>query len=83
MSDEKLAHVLFCIGFALTLVSMVIGPYGIENWAVTAASIACCLALGVIVIAFQSWDDVPGAQPTEMRKDAEPDAAPNGNKGNG
>lgn len=62
MSDEKLALVLFDIGFVLTLVSMVIGPFGIENWAVTTASIACCLALGVIVIAFQGWDDRPGEQ---------------------
>ncbi len=57
MSDEKLALVLFDIGFALMLVSMVIGPFGIaDNWAVTTAGIACCLALGVIVIAFQGWD---------------------------
>lgn len=70
MSDEKLALVLFDIGFVLTLVSMVIGPFGIENWAVTTASIACCLALGVIVIAFQGWDDRPGEQDSEMKSPA-------------
>jgi hypothetical protein len=78
MSDEKLALVLFDIGFALMLVSMVIGPFGIENWAVTTASIACCLALGVIVIAFQGWDGQPGENPTESRTDAPRDERKNG-----
>ena len=68
MSDEKLAFALFDIGFALMLVSMVIGPFGIDNWAVTTAGIACCLALGVIVIAFQGWDVPSDEQPEDIRK---------------
>ena len=75
MSDEKLALVLFDIGFALMLVSMVIGPFGsMDNWAVTTAGIACCLALGVIVIAFQGWD-APLEEPENIRKD-EPQKQP-------
>lgn len=70
MSDEKLALVLFDIGFALMLVSMVIGPFGnADNWAVTTAGIACCLALGVIVIAFQGWDVPPDEQPEDIQTD--------------
>lgn len=65
MSDEKLALVLFDIGFVLMLVSMVIGPFGITNWALTTAVIACCLALGAIAIAFQGWD-VPETPPQEI-----------------
>lgn len=56
MNDEKLALVLFDIGFLLMLASMVIGPFGINNWALTTAGIACCVALASIAIAFQDWD---------------------------
>ncbi len=70
MSDEKLAVVLFDIGFVLMLVSMVVGPFGTaDNWAITAAGIACCLALGVIVIAFQGWDVPESEQPEENRSE--------------
>lgn len=65
MSDEKLALVLFDIGFVLMLISMVIGPFGIINWALTTAVIACCLALGAIAIAFQGWD-APAAPPQNI-----------------
>lgn len=76
MSDEKLALVLFDIGFALMLFSMVIGPFGTaDNWAVTTAGIACCLALGVIVIAFQGWDVPEDEQPQEIHTD-EPQEQP-------
>lgn len=59
MSDEKLALVLFDIGFVLLLASMVLGPFGFTNCAVTAAAIACCMALGAMSIAFQGWDIPP------------------------
>lgn len=59
MNDEKLAVVLFDVGFALMLVSMVIGPFGISNWAIMLAGIACCLALGAMAIAFEGWNIPP------------------------
>ncbi len=72
MNDEKLAVVLFDVGFVLTLVSMVIGPFGIDNWAITLAGIACCLALGAMVIAFEGWDDVPSGVQPEGEHPAQP-----------
>lgn len=71
MNDEKLAVVLFEVGFVLALVSMVIGPFGIDNWAITLAGIACCLALGAMVIAFEGWDMPSGQQP-EGEQPAQP-----------
>jgi hypothetical protein len=69
MDDEKLAVILFDIGFVMTLASMVIGPFGITNWAIMFAGIACCLALGAMAIAFEGWDvppeDVQVPEPTE------------------
>ncbi|WBY63563.1 MAG: hypothetical protein ACFWUD_01700 [Thermocaproicibacter melissae] len=69
MDDEKLAVILFDIGFVMTLASMVIGPFGITNWAIMLAGIACCLALGAMAIAFEGWDvppeDVQVPEPTE------------------
>lgn len=73
MNDEKLAVILFDVGFVLALVSMVIGPFGIENWAITLAGIACCLALGAMVIGFEGWDAPPEQQPEE--EPVEPQAA--------
>ena len=80
MSDEKLALVLFYIGFVLMLVSMVIGPFGITNWAVTTAAIACCLALGTIVIAFQGWD-IPPEQPKDVPENKPQDQAEDDGRG--
>jgi hypothetical protein len=59
LDDEKLAVILFDIGFVMTLASMVIGPFGITNWAIMFAGIACCLALGAMAIAFEGWDVPP------------------------
>lgn len=57
MSDGKLSLVLFDIGFVLMLISMVIGPFGITNWALSAAAAACFLALAAMSFAFQCWDE--------------------------
>jgi hypothetical protein len=59
LDDEKLAVILFDVGFVLTLASMVIGPFGINNWAIMLAGIACCLALGAMAIAFEGWNIPP------------------------
>jgi hypothetical protein len=59
MSDERLALLLFDIGFILMLISMVIGPFGITRWALTTAVVACFLALAAIAIGFQGWDENP------------------------
>ena len=72
LNDEKLAVVLFDVGFVLTLVSMVIGPFGISNWAIMLAGIACCLALGAMAIAFEGWNIPPDdteipQQPVEQK----------------
>jgi hypothetical protein len=56
MSDGKMAFILFDVGLILMLASMVLGPFGVINWAVTAAVAACCLALGAMSIAFEGWD---------------------------
>ncbi len=72
MSDEKLALVLFDIGFVLLLVSMVLGPFGFANWAITAAAIACCMALGAMSIAFQGWDVPPEENTPETAETKEP-----------
>ncbi len=55
MSDERLADLFFVIGFALMLVSMVLGPFGVTRWALTTAVLACFLALAAIALAFQGW----------------------------
>jgi hypothetical protein len=57
MSDGRLALIFFEVGMVLTLVSMVLGPYDITEWAISAAVVACFVALGGMYLAFSSWDE--------------------------
>jgi hypothetical protein len=57
MSDGRLALIFFEIGLVLTLISMVLGPFGITEWAIAAAAVACITAIGGMYLAFSSWDE--------------------------
>lgn len=57
MTDGKMAVLFFEIGLALTLASMVLGPFEITEWAISAAVVACCLALAGMYLAFWSWKE--------------------------
>lgn len=62
MSDGKMAVAFFEAGMVLTLISMVLGPFDISEWAIAAAVVACFVALGGIYLAFCSWDEPEGPQ---------------------
>lgn len=57
MTDSKIAKIFFEIGIALTLVSMVIGPFDITDWSVACGATAGFLALAGMYFAFQSWNE--------------------------
>lgn len=57
MSDEKLAMLLFDIGLVFAMISMVIGPFGIINWALTTGVIACFFGIASLCLSFLSWDE--------------------------
>lgn len=57
MSSHKFSMILIGIALALTLVSMVIGPFGIVNWALTTAVVACFFALASLAISMQAWEE--------------------------
>jgi hypothetical protein len=59
MSDNKLALILFDIGFVAMLISMVTGPFGITDWSLTSGAAACILALASLNLAFQNLDPKP------------------------
>ena len=63
MSDNKLALILFYIGFAAMLVSMVTGPFGITDLSLIGGAAACIFALASLYLAFQNFDAVPHAEP--------------------
>ncbi len=46
---------LFILGMALTMASMVLGPFGITAWAIAAAVTACVFGLMGIYFAYESW----------------------------
>ena len=71
MSDGNLAGLFFEIGLVLTLVSMVLGPFEITNWALAAASIACFLALAGMYLAFSSWNEPDEQEALEEPQDSE------------
>lgn len=57
MSDERLAILLFDAGLVLAMVAMVIGPFGITNWALTAGVIACFFGIASFCLGFLCWDE--------------------------
>lgn len=65
MSDGKLAVNFFEIGLVLALVSMVLGPLEVTEWAIASAVVACFVALAGIYLAFNSWDEPDEIPETE------------------
>lgn len=66
MSDSALAKLFFCIGLLLTVVSLVLGPFGIENWSVSIALVACFFAVTGIYLAMQGWDEKPRSKKPQV-----------------
>ena len=65
MSDSKMAVIFFEIGLVLTLVSCVLGPFGITGWAIACAVTACFLACIGLFLAVAGWkepDDPPAEE---------------------
>lgn len=60
MSNEKLAMLFFDIGLVLAMISMVIGPFGITNWALTTGVVACFFGIASLCLAFLNWEDWMG-----------------------
>lgn len=57
MSDGKMAIIFFEIGLVLTLVSCVLGPFGLNGWAIACAVTAGCLACIGLFFAVSSWKE--------------------------
>ena len=58
MTDGKLAMILFDIGFVFALAAMVLGPFEITNWALTAGVVACFFAIASLILGFQYWSEL-------------------------
>ena len=58
MTDGKLAMLFFDLGMLFALAAMVLGPFNIVNWALTAGVIACFFAIASMVLAFQYWGEL-------------------------
>ena len=72
MSDGKLAMLFFDIGFVFTLAAMVLGPFEIANWALTAGVVACFFAIASLVLAFQYWSELEEEDRREKALKQEP-----------
>lgn len=57
MNSHKFSMILIGLALGLTLVSMVIGPFDIVNWALTTAVLACFFALASLAVSMQNWED--------------------------
>ena len=57
MSSHTFSMILIVLALGLTLISMVIGPFGIVNWALTTAVAACFFALASLAVSMQSWEE--------------------------
>ena len=57
MSNERLSMLFFDVGLVIAMISMVIGPFGITNWAMTTGLIACFLGIASLCLSFLSWDE--------------------------
>ncbi len=73
MSDGKLGGLFFEVGMVLTLISMVLGPFEITNWALAASAIACFLALAGMYLAFSSWNEPDEPEALEESRPSETD----------
>ena len=68
MSGGKMAVIFFEIGLVLTLVSCVLGPFGISGWAIACAVTACFLACAGLFLAVSSWKETDDPPEEEGRK---------------
>lgn len=57
MTYHRIALGLFALGMVLALASMVLGPFGKSDLAITGAVVAGFFALVGIYFAFLSWDE--------------------------
>lgn len=57
MSNERLAMLFFDAGLVLAMIAMVLGPFGITNWALTCGVVACFFAVASLCLGFLSWED--------------------------
>ncbi|NLJ30406.1 MAG: hypothetical protein GX424_02180 [Clostridiales bacterium] len=80
MSDGRMALNFFEIGLVLTFISMVLGPFGVTEWAIASALVACVLALAGICLAFSSWDE-PDDESSQREQKTEAVQAPGGGAG--
>lgn len=78
MSDGRMALNFFEIGLVLALVSMVLGPFGVTDWAIAAAVVACFIALAGMYLAFSSWDEPDELSPQEPEPPVQAEQAPPG-----
>lgn len=73
MSNEKLALLFFDIGLAIAMVAMVLGPFEITNWALTAGVVSCFFAVASLCLSFLDWDGWENPAPPEPpRKPGDP-----------
>ena len=68
MSDGKMAVIFFEIALVLTLVSCVLGPFGISGWAIACAVTACFLACVALFLAISCWKETDDPSEEEKRK---------------
>lgn len=74
MSNERLAMLFFDFGLVLAMIAMVIGPFEITNWALTAGVVACFFAIASISLAFLSWDERDEQERNETEEKKPPQA---------
>lgn len=80
MSDETFAYLLFGIGFALMIASMILGPFGVTNWSIFTAGVACCCALAAASVGFLTWEEPGGPEGGEPFVEDETEKHPDVNK---
>lgn len=76
MSDGRMALNFFEIGLVLALVSMVLGPFGVTDWSIAAAVVACFIALAGMYLAFSSWDEPDELPPQESQPPVQAEQIP-------
>ena len=76
MSNEKLAMLFFDIGLVLAMIAMVIGPFEITDWALTAGVVSCAFAAASLCLGFLSWDERENPEPPRSGEKPEDSAKP-------
>jgi hypothetical protein len=71
MSNERLAMLFFDIGLVLAMIAMMIGPFEITSWALTAGVVSCAFAIASVCLGFLSWDEWENPEPPAQDKKPE------------